>query len=47
MNACMAHNCDDIFASVVIDGLTGHTQLIRFEKSKSIFTTVCVFPAKN
>jgi len=40
MNACMAHNCDDIFASVIIDGFTGHTQLIRFEKSKSIFATV-------
>jgi len=39
MNACMAHNCDDVFASVVIDGFTGHTQLIRFEKSKSIFAT--------
>ena len=40
MSACMAHNCNDIFASVIIDGFNGHTQLIRFEKSKSIFTTV-------
>jgi hypothetical protein len=40
MNACMAHNCNDVFASVVIDGFTGHTQLLRFEKSKSFFASV-------
>ena len=39
MNACMAHNCDAIFASAVIDGFTGHTQLIRVEKSSSVFRT--------
>jgi hypothetical protein len=39
MNACMAHNCNDIFGSAVIDGFTGHTQLIRFEKSTSFFRT--------
>lgn len=44
MNACMAHNCNDIFASVVIDGFTGDTQLIRFEKTKSIFVSVSTKP---
>ena len=40
LNACMAHACDLIFGSVIIDGFTGDTHLIRFDSVKKIFANV-------